>query len=837
MIGGDRWVRWVIMNEHAIDEYPRLKARTLRFTCGAPRSAKVIGDGSRALFLRSDGPEDTVTSLWMSWFDADGGHHETLIADPRVLLGDGADSEDVPAEERARRERAREGGSGIVGYSADEDGSRVVFTLNGRLFLAELDGVDEGGEAAVRELCEGRLNAEAGTAPVLNPRISPDGEHVLYTTGERLQLVSIQPWDEYEAGETDGNVTLLTASVETDDDADGDPDESDDVDDADESEPGAHADARPAENTWKVGLAEFVAGEEMDRYDGFWWAPDSRQIIVESFDTAPEPMWYISDPANPGNPAAGRRYPRALTANADVHLDLLRLDFDDQGRHSIVAFHEIEWDREAYEYVARVVWQKDRCPLLLVQNRRQTRDQVLAVDENGATYVLEEHANDQWIDIVDGLPALTHDGRLICALNDMDTNTNRLTVDGKPFTPVGWNVRAVLDVTDGDVLCVVQRDPELAPDVPQAWQETADLHDARCHDVVSIDYAGDVRPMVGEPGVWTASRGAYGEVVSGGMMGANATTMIHVAHMPARVSDSPESDNQTAAEPAATSDSPESDMRDVAAAIANNAADSGFLPNTSFATLPGEHHLLAAITMPSETSPYAHANTLPVLVKPYGGPGFQQVVFNSSFYWDAQWWADQGFIVLTADGRGTTGRGPKWDREMFEDMKGVSLADQIEAVHALPELDWGDGPQPDLDKVAMIGWSFGGFLSALAVLDAPDVFHAACAGAPPTDWTLYDTHYTERYLGLDPEVYERNSIVADAPKLTRPLMLIHGFADDNVTIAHSLRLSQALMASGRQHTFLPLTGITHMTNDETVAENLLLEQRDFLRRALALGTE
>ena len=91
----------------------------------------------------------------------------------------------------------------------------------------------------------------------------------------------------------------------------------------------------------------------------------------------------------------------------------------------------------------------------------------------------------------------------------------------------------------------------------------------------------------------------------------------------------------------------------------------------------------------------------------------------------------------------------------------------------------------------------------------------------------------ERYLGLDPAVYECNSIIADAPRLTRPLMLIHGFADDNVTIAHSLRLSQALMAAGREHTFLPLTGITHMTNDETVAENLLLLQRDFLRKALA----
>ena len=277
--------------------------------------------------------------------------------------------------------------------------------------------------------------------------------------------------------------------------------------------------------------------------------------------------------------------------------------------------------------------------------------------------------------------------------------------------------------------------------------------------------------------------------------------------------------------------------------------------------------MYTAIIAPSPESPYAHADKLPVLMKPYGGPGFQQVIASQSFYWESQWWADQGFLVVTADNRGTTGRGPAWDREIFEDMKDVTLADQVEAVNALPEaiaklnadrglstqLTAGDLakaenrpsapcatsrkreaiPMPDLDKVCMIGWSYGGFLSALAVLDAPDVFKAACAGAPPTDWTLYDTHYTERYLGLDPDVYYRNGIVQDAPKLTRPLMLIHGFADDNVTIAHSLRLSQALMAAGRPHTFLPLTGITHMTNDETVAENLLTLQRDFLREALS----
>jgi dipeptidyl-peptidase-4 len=163
-------------------------------------------------------------------------------------------------------------------------------------------------------------------------------------------------------------------------------------------------------------------------------------------------------------------------------------------------------------------------------------------------------------------------------------------------------------------------------------------------------------------------------------------------------------------------------------------------------------------------------------------------------------------------------------------MKSVTLADQIEAVHALPEV----APQADLDRVAIIGWSYGGFLSALAVLDAPDTIHAACAGAPPTDWTLYDTHYTERYLGLDPAVYHENGIIQDAAKLRRPLMLIHGFADDNVSIANSLRLSQALTQEGRPHTFLPLTGITHMTNDETIAQRLLTLQRDFLYEALRI---
>jgi dipeptidyl-peptidase-4 len=115
------------------------------------------------------------------------------------------------------------------------------------------------------------------------------------------------------------------------------------------------------------------------------------------------------------------------------------------------------------------------------------------------------------------------------------------------------------------------------------------------------------------------------------------------------------------------------------------------------------------------------------------------------------------------------------------------------------------------------------------------VFHAAVAGAPVTEWRLYDTHYTERYLGLPdkyPQHYERTSLVADAARLSRPLLLIHGLADDNVVAAHTLRLSAELMAHGRPHQVLPLSGVTHMTPQEVVAENLLQLQVAFLRDAL-----
>ncbi len=215
-----------------------------------------------------------------------------------------------------------------------------------------------------------------------------------------------------------------------------------------------------------------------------------------------------------------------------------------------------------------------------------------------------------------------------------------------------------------------------------------------------------------------------------------------------------------------------------------------------------------------------------MLLDPYGGPHAQRVLAAQDAFLTSQWLAEQGFAVLVADGRALRAGGRSGS--------GRSGATWPARCSRTRSRRCGRPPQrhPDLDtgRVAIRGWSFGGDLSALAVLRRPDVFHAAVAGAPVTDWRLYDTHYTERYLGHpdeQPQVYEQSSLLADAPRLTRPLLFIHGLADDNVVVAHTLRMSSALLAAGRPHRVLPLSGVTHMTPQEEVAENLLLLQVDF----------
>jgi dipeptidyl-peptidase-4 len=218
---------------------------------------------------------------------------------------------------------------------------------------------------------------------------------------------------------------------------------------------------------------------------------------------------------------------------------------------------------------------------------------------------------------------------------------------------------------------------------------------------------------------------------------------------------------------------------------------------------------------------------------PYGGPLSQRVLRARRLFYEPQWLADQGFAVIVADGRGSPARGPRWERAVSFDLATAALDDQVAALeHVL-------GRYPgelDASRVGIRGWSFGGYLSALAVLRRPDVFAAGIAGAPVTDWRWYDAVATERYLGHPdehPDAYERSSLLPLASGLTRPLLLVHGLRDDNVHPRHSLLLARELLAAGRDHELVLLPGVTHMVWQPPAIEQLLALHVRFLRRALA----
>lgn len=249
--------------------FPRQYATTQRFSLGAPRSFTVSPDGDRVVFLRSASGTDRVNRLWVVDLSgaAAGEVRERVAADPELLLG-GA-GERLSAQERARRERSREGSAGIVGYAVDGAVELAAFTLSGRLFTTGLR------DAAVREL--------PVPGPVIDPRPAPDGRHVAYVARGALRVIG-----------TDGTGDRELAGPENDD--------------------------------VTYGLAEFIAAEEMDRSRGYWWSPDSDRLLVARSDTARVNRWWISDPAHPDRAPEQVAYPAAGTPNADVTLFLLGLD-------------------------------------------------------------------------------------------------------------------------------------------------------------------------------------------------------------------------------------------------------------------------------------------------------------------------------------------------------------------------------------------------------------------------------------------------------------------------------------------------------------------------------
>ena len=440
---------------------------------------------------------------------------------------------------------------------------------------------------------------------------------------------------------------------------------------------------------------------------------------------------------------------------------------------------EVRWDRAAFEYLVAVSWTGEGPPLALVQSRDQRDVQVVGIDpDTGATEVLWSEHDDVWTEIVPGTPAWLPRGRLLTAGH---AGGNRaLMIDGEPVTPPGLEVIGVIDGGE-DVVFTATEDPTQV----HVWRLRADADPERLSE----------------------TGGAHGAAVGGDMVVLASETLDTA--MPSALL-----------------------LRDGAPVhtFSSHAEVPVVTTAPTFAAL-GERELHTAILTPGGTEP---DGPLPVLLNPYGGPGAIRVLRTQRAHLESQWLADQGFAVLVTDGRGTPNRGVAWTHAIDRDYVDAALEDQVDALHAAADrLGY-----LDLSRVGIRGWSYGGYLVLAALLRRPDVFHAGIAGAPVTDMRLYDTHYTERYLGTptsDAEAYERADVVKDAAALKGDLLMLHGFADDNVYVAHALRMSKALMEAGRLHAMIPLSGITHRPTDERAAEAMLQIQVDFLHRALGGG--
>lgn len=698
--------------------FPRRFAATQRFTLGEPRTVQIAGSGRHVLFARSTAGDDPTNRLWS--LDLTTGV-ETLIVDPAHL--DAAGSEELPALERARRERAREAAGGVVGFATDSTGDLVALALGGSLVVANVPAASA------------RILSTPG--PVFDPRPDPTGTRIAYVSGSGVHLSGL-----------DGSHQVLV-------------------------------DAPEDASTLSWGAAEFIAAEEMRRHRGLWWSPDGRRLALCRVDTAEVPVWWIADPARPEREPVAHRYPAAGRANARVTLHVL--DVDDPGPQDGSATVQVDLDHETWPYLASVSWIDAQTLLITVQSRDQRRLAVMEADAStGAVTTRWEDHDEDWVELVTGVPACFEDGCLVTVADR--EGARRLLVDGAPVSPPDIQVRSVAAV--GPSWCVFHANPLTEPSRQGIWR-----YDVETGTSVIID-----DPGVHQATVATTPTGVITVVRS-------ATPTTHGATT--TVLDGPE--------------------------IRSLAEIPDLTPRFRILNRRREDPAVAVLT-PS----WHDGGPLPVLMDPYGGPHAQRVVSARSAHLGSQWFAENGFAVVVVDGRGTPGRGSAWERAVKGDLAAPVLEDQIRGL----ELAARDHPFLDLSRVGIRGWSFGGFLAALAVMARPDVFHAGVAGAPVTQWRWYDTHYTERYLGHpdeDPAAYARSSLERLAGSLERPLLLIHGLADDNVVAAHTLALSSWLLAAGRSHEVLPLSGVTHMTPQEVVAENLLVHQWRFLARHLGVS--
>jgi dipeptidyl-peptidase 4 len=525
-----------------------------------------------------------------------------------------------------------------------------------------------------------------------------------------------------------------------------------------------------------VGRPDFIAAEELRRFVGMWWDPTSHRLLFQRTDDGAVPEWTIAQPGDPAAPPGRIRYPVANGANASVALAVLDVRTGD--------VRPLAWDNERFPYLHRATWSEARGLTIDVQTRDQRTLATLAADvDAGTTSPLATLEDPEWVEPGMGVREHSPRGEL-CRLVEVD-GARAVAIGERVVCPGALDVHA--SCADG-LLVEVATSPVDRRIAVAGWD-------------------GEVAWVSAEQGVAHAWGGGETLVIEQrDLAGERPATRIVTPGAPFAVG--------THAEPLEWDESVE---------IVPELGDGGSS---------------AALLLPRGYDP-ERDGPLPVLLDPYGGPQHARVVRDRRAYVHARWLAEHGYAVLGIDGVGTPGRSPAWERAIARDFT-RTLDSQLAGLRELAERRPG---VLDLGAVGIRGWSFGGYLAALAAIRAPELIRAAAVGAPVSDWALYDTHYTERYLGSGDDfaaTAARSGLTAaiesarTAGVMPSPMLIMHGFEDDNVVVAHSIRLAQALTLHDVPHASILLPSLTHIGRTPALAKLQRLEL-DFFHRHLRRG--
>ena len=506
------------------------------------------------------------------------------------------------------------------------------------------------------------------------------------------------------------------------------------------------------------GEAEFAAQEEFARSRGFFFSADGNTVAVQYTDQSKVERLSLADPARPEKPPERPYYPRAGTENAVVGYRLV----DTKTGQS----KEVKWDRARFPYVAVARWDAHGPFVLYVLDRAQREGRLLAVAASGETKPLVVEKDAAWLNVDPTLPRFLVDGSFLWASEQTGEWELALHApDGARRRTLLKNYRSLVGLDEH--VAVVNGGDE--PSEGVVWS-------------VPLG-GGEPKPLAQQSGHLLEARA----------MGVGYTMMVDLS-----LDAWPKYFLQGADEKRVP--------------IATTFGTPPALPQVRSFVL-GPQKVRAFVVLPSDLKP---GEKLPLVDAAYGGPHVNLAVKSAFSFIRAQWMADAVHaVVVILDAPGTPLRGRAYERPLYGKLGEVPLAGHKAALEELAKVV----PEADVSRVGIYGWSFGGYLSALAVLREPGFFKAAMAGAPPADWRDYDTAYTERYLGLpgaDQAFYDDASLLTWASKkgASSPLLLVHGTADDNVYFLNSLKLADAMTRAGKSYEFMPLANITHMLWDE-----------------------